>query len=660
VDAITQGINQLPTNGVTLTLNGVDVSSSVGMSGTPQARTITYSNLLVNTVYTGRMIVSDQGGRSATNDFQFDTFADAQATVLESEDYNHSSGQYINNPAAAAYAGLVGTLGIDYYDSSSSSIGDYRNGDTADTVLATDQARQKFITAGQNDYQMNVITRGEWWNYTHEYTAGSYHAYLRAATFEEQTVRLELVTSGSTQTNQTRVFLGTFRLPDTGNLNSFAYGTLTDLQGNPLPLSLGGTNTLRVTSLDGRLVATLDELTLNSSSSVALNYLVLSPVTSPTTPVVSAAPDAGETGVLPNAPIEATIFDGSSPVNTNTVVLTVNGGAVGATVVKVGGLTQVKYTPASLWVAGSSNVVNLSFNDGTPRSHTWGFTVAVLPRLTPGMKVINASSNGFVWRIFQNSGNVDTSLARTENALAGLLAPLVNDADPNTTGPASGTGEPASPGTGTMTFRIPTVINVNQSTFDSIGATFMPDEQMPGIPNNRNGISVEVKTFIQLPAGVTTMVVNSDDGFRTTAGFLNDAPLVLGQADGPHEPASDTVFQFVVLEAGVYAFRTIYYDGEREAHLEWYTVNANGLSLLVNDTANGGVAAFQEGTIPSAPQPTLTIQSIGGGQVTITWGVDGTLQVADVVTGPYQDVVGATSPYTAAASGTKFYRVRVP
>jgi hypothetical protein len=609
------------------------------------------------------MIVSDQDGRSATNTFLFDTFSDAQATVLEAEDYNHSSGQFSNNPPAGAYSGLVGTLGVDYLDSSLGSVGIYRGSDTADTWVTTDLTRDKFTAGGQTDYQLDVVTRGEWWNYTRTYTPGSYQAYLRAATMEDQRVRLDLVTSGSATANQTRLYLGTFRLANSGSLSAFGYGTLTDLQGNPVALPLDGTSTLRLTSLDGRLVGLLDSQGDNSSSSLALNYLVLSPVTTPTTPAVSAAPDAGETGVLPNAPIEATIIDGASPVNTGSVVLAVNGATVGATVAKVGNLTQVKYTPASLWAGGSSNVVNLSFNDGTPRSHTWGFTVALLPRLTPGMKVINASSNGFVWRIFQNAGNVDTSLSRAEAALAGLLAPLVNEADPNAIGPASDLGEPASPGTGTMTFRIPTVINVNQNpfTFTLQGqGTFMPDDQMPGIPSSKNGIAAEVKTFLQLPAGVITMVVHSDDGFRTTAGFLNDAPLMLAQVDGPHEPAGDTLFRFVVQEAGVYAFRTIYYDGEREAALEWYTVNNDGVSLLVNDTANGGVAGFQEGTIPSAVQPTLTIQSIGGGQVTITWGANGTLQVADHVSGPYTDVTGATSPYTTAASGTRYYRVRIP
>jgi hypothetical protein len=58
------------------------------------------------------------------------------------------------------------------------------------------------------------------------------------------------------------------------------------------------------------------------------------------------------------------------------------------------------------------------------------------------------------------------------------------------------------------------------------------------------------------------------------------------------------------------------------------------------------------------PLTTLNIQLLGGG-VVLTW-PQGTLQQADLVTGPYSNVTGATSPYTnSPALGQKFYRVLV-
>jgi hypothetical protein len=52
----------------------------------------------------------------------------------------------------------------------------------------------------------------------------------------------------------------------------------------------------------------------------------------------------------------------------------------------------------------------------------------------------------------------------------------------------------------------------------------------------------------------------------------------------------------------------------------------------------------------------LTITK-SGGSVILTWPA-GTLQQASVVTGPYNDVTGASSGYTVPATGMKFYRVR--
>jgi hypothetical protein len=186
---------------------------------------------------------------------------------------------------------------------------------------------------------------------------------------------------------------------------------------------------------------------------------------------------------------------------------------------------------------------------------------------------------------------------------------------------------------------------------------------MPGIPgttSSTDGIVAEVRTFIQLPKGLITMGVNSDDGFQTTAGYLADAPLLLGALDGGRS-AGDTIFQFAVQEAGVYAFRTIWFEGGGDASLEWFVVNPNASRVLINDTANSGPRSYQQGTVPTAPieDVRITITKKADGQVVLEWAA-GALQSADIVTGTYQTVVGATSPYPVTAGGTqKFYRVLV-
>ena len=68
--------------------------------------------------------------------------------------------------------------------------------------------------------------------------------------------------------------------------------------------------------------------------------------------------------------------------------------------------------------------------------------------------------------------------------------------------------------------------------------------------------------------------------------------IVLGEFNAARGTA-DTIFSFVVEEAGTYAFRTIWTEGGGGANIEWFTVRPDGTKVLVNDTANGGVRAYR-------------------------------------------------------------------
>ncbi len=649
--------NRLPASGFQLLLNGQNLGSQLTLTGSDAStsRSATYTGLQPNTVYTGSIIVADSGGLSSTNEVAFDTFVEAQVVVIEAEDYNFGGGQFLDNPAPGAYAGQVGVPGVDFVDTTPGTFGTYRDQDAVDTAVTADTLRDKFVQTGFQDYQIGAITAGEWWNYTRNIPAGSYQVYVRAASTAAQDLRLERVTGNPGQPNQVREFLGTISVPRTGTLNSFQYIPLLDLNGRPVAIPLSGRTTLRLTAPA-------------ANGNLALNFLLLAPTTPVTEPTVSVQPSRAAGGVAADAIIAAAIYDGSAPVIPASVKLRVNGAEVPATVAKNGTLTTVSYAPPTFWAPSTVYEAHLAFNDGTDRAIEWAFTTADYPVLTPAMKVTDARTPGFLWRMFQNEAVQDTTVQRAEDALAGRLRdgngqPLPNLADANVWGPAAGPGTPASPGTGTMTFRIPTVINVSQTEGDNFGS-FAPDEQMPGIPGttaSNDGISVEIRTFVELPRGLITMVVNSDDGFRTTGGFLNDAPLLLGEFNGGRSSA-DTVFSVAVEEAGVYAFRTVYFEGNGNANLEWAIQRADGSRVLLNDTANGGPRTYQEGTIPAKPPENvvLSIRSVAGGNVVIEWNA-GTLQSADSVNGPYVDVVGATSPRTTPAAATqKYYRARVP
>lgn len=59
----------------------------------------------------------------------------------------------------------------------------------------------------------------------------------------------------------------------------------------------------------------------------------------------------------------------------------------------------------------------------------------------------------------------------------------------------------------------------------------------------------------------------------------------------------------------------------------------------------------------ASPLPPITITSLPGQKVRLSWST-GVLQSAPQVTGTYNDVSGATSPYTNSATGMQFYRLR--
>jgi len=642
-------------SGFKLNLSGEDVSSQLVLTGsdTSQSRTAKYSGLLPNRTYAATIVVTDSGGLSTTNELAFDTFVDSQATIIEAEDYNYAGGQFYDNPAPGAFNSLSGTPGVDFVDSTPNSFGTYRPADSVDTATTADVARQAFVNAGVPDYQIGTIGAGEWWNYTRTIASGNYTVWIRVASTAAQSVRLDRVTSDPAQPNQTVELLGAFRVPRTGNLLNFEFVPLADYQGNPIVVPLGGKTTLRLSATE-------------ANNNLALNFLMLVPSTAQPNSAVAVTPAPGAVNVAANAPIEVVIYDGASAVDQSTVKMKVNAADVPATVSKSGGITRARFSPATLWNANTTYNVSVSFNDSAPRSVDWAFTTGNYQILTPAMKVKDASVRGFVWRMFQNEANQDTTVQRAEDALAGRLRdgsgnPLQNYADPYAFGPASDTGSPLTPGTGTMTFKIPTVINVNQNPGGTAGY-FTPDDGMPGIPGitgSTDGIAVEITTFIELARGFYTMGVNSDDGFRTYAGFLNDNPMILGEYNGGRS-AADTLFQFGVLEDGVYAFRTIYFEGGGDATIEWFVVNPDGSRSLINDSDNGGPKSYQQGTVPQRPAENVVIKVKlnSSGQVVLEW-TAGTLEAADKVDGPYNAVSGASSPLVVTPAGQKFYRVRV-
>jgi hypothetical protein len=233
----------IPTNGIHLSLNGVDVSSNLVVSGSANNRSVSYTGLKTNVTYTAGINVTDANGSTATSTVRFDTFK--AAFVWEAEDWDYSGGQYISPWSPCAYAGLNGIEGTDFHDLNNQGNHPYRS-DAMSADAANDVSRTAF--AGTNDYAVGYFAVSEWINHTRNYPAGTYNVYGRfAAGGGTSYISLSQVTNG------TAVSLGTFTIENTGGWNTYDYVPLRDSLGNFVELTIAssGPLTLRLTHTGG-------------------------------------------------------------------------------------------------------------------------------------------------------------------------------------------------------------------------------------------------------------------------------------------------------------------------------------------------------------------------------------------------------------------------
>jgi hypothetical protein len=311
------------------------------------------------------------------------------------------------------------------------------------------------------------------------------------------------------------------------------------------------------------------------------------------------------------------------------------------------------YTPSQPMATGAHTYrIEATDTSGTLVADSSDFTLSY-GEITPSMMAVSYDNTkpGFLFKVWQNENYVSNSLASAELALAGQLPDNPNNnAYAPEVGPALAEGVVVGK---LLQYEIPTVINLSQVANDATTwfGYFTPDDQMPGIPGetlSNDGISAEIITFVELPAGWVKLGVRSDDSYKAQAGYIAvpaDAVL-LGQVDGN---TADTTLTLFVHEAGVYPMRVVYQEAAGDAHLELFSFKEDGLTrVLLNDTANGGLRTYRTGVAPAKPDepPVITgIQVSDTGSITIEWTGGGTLQAAPSLTGPWQDV-SATSPYT--------------
>jgi hypothetical protein len=514
-----------------------------------------------------------------------------------------------------------------------------------------DFPRQKYADAGGAlanvfDYDVGDIASGEFLNYTRTFVPGTYEVYLRQAyaNVPQGVAAFERVTGDRTQPNPATQVLGSFLGVQSGY--QFRNIPLTDGLGqNRIKVRLSGVETLRLRQVTAE----------PSDGDIFQNYLLFVPVPDAgiqRATVTSVSPAQGTTVETVTPTISVTIQNRDTVVQTNSIMLFVNGVAVSPVISSNANGAAVSYAITPLPPAGSTNAARVVFadGDGVRQTNDWSFVITY-KSLDPANRTLGTgATRGFNVRVVQApaGSGLANSLQRAEDQLA-----------PNSTIPKYYESNV-----------VDQVVNYSQNGPGSAEGYFPADALIPGLDIASNGdddIAMEILAYLDLAQGAHRFGVKSDDGYKIVSGTalndLNTTPLAFHNG-GP----ADETFDFIVTQAGLYPFRMVWYERGGAANVEWFSVDAaSGARTLINDpNSTTALKAFASVTAPlsilnphfQANNFVLSVQTETGKNYTvesspdlIAWGNSGVTPKAG--TGGVVDF-----PIPATTASRTFYRVQ--
>ena len=362
----------------------------------------------------------------------------------------------------------------------------------------------------------------------------------------------------------------------------------------------------------------------------------------------SLLPTPGEGSASPVPTIAATLLDGPVAVDKTKITLAVDGTVVTPTITKSGKVTTVSYTVPALLPSNTTHTNTLSFVDGTkPVSISWSFTTTGYVPLPPASAVAaDTSKPGFKYNVFVNDFYVaagarnfisdNDNYNNTEINLAGVAVDDTGSVLPNNSSAPSGS--------------LSSVLNLGA------GSTgFFPNDiAFPGLSGSTDGVAAEFLTYVQLPAGLSTLGVRTPDVFHAYVGSWDVTQAVLA---GRNTSVADSGYQFYVYAStpGFYPVRVALIHANNDLGIELYSVLPNGKKVLVNDVANGGFAAYSATAAPVGPRvsfvnpPTVAHQLIFPSSAVTLHLVDGAVALND--SSVSLSIGGKTVPVTKSRSG---------
>jgi hypothetical protein len=261
--------------GATLYLNDVEVAT-----GTKQGQVTTINYTPTSPAAPGSQrslrVTYTESGQPEPTSYSWSFTIDASPGSLpadsfwiEAEDFDHSGGQTVAAAstmpyAGGAYAGLLATLNVDYFDVQNSDDGGidlvYRGDRRPNHVNVTDQSAEQWrVRPGgfvmTTNYRIGWV--GSFWgNYTRTIPAGNYRGFAALSHGDGVDIVMEAdldrVTAGVGTTDQTLQRLGTFRGSGSGAWGSSVLVPLISPAGaNAVVTFPGGPVTLRATARNG-------------------------------------------------------------------------------------------------------------------------------------------------------------------------------------------------------------------------------------------------------------------------------------------------------------------------------------------------------------------------------------------------------------------------
>jgi hypothetical protein len=357
------------------------------------------------------------------------------------------------------------------------------------------------------------------------------------------------------------------------------------------------------------------------------------------TPALTSYVDVqGTAGPVPPAPyVWVEVMDGATALDPGSVKLTLDTTPLTPVITKSGTVSTIA-AQAPMLPAGSVHTNSLIYADAGGRSFTnvWTFTVGSYPTIPAAYAIasVDASKPGFKVKGRQMAVNRNPSTGNVPNAerqyAGGYTDAATGQPYANTLGTkwlqADGTEIGAANAEGF--FEIPDVINWNETAPANLGnfsAGSTPpreDKPVPGLTGNtdQDGAPLvdrtvySIETILELKAGPIRFGVNSDDGFRLSAGRGPGDVVGIQFGTAGDRSAADSFMDCVIPADGFYPFRLMWFETGGGSGCEFFTVDlATGTKTLINDLASAtAIKAYRE-SAATRPYISRTLPSVNYG-----------------------------------------------